>query len=179
MHVPKTAGCSIEAALHGRPISSDLLHNKKGYRINYQHAFPDEIPEFGKYFTFSFIRDPYDRIVSHYFHYKRLGLFTKKIGLEDFVRLACLSPHTLPLPATHNAVGFLSPAYNWANNVDYVGRFENLEEDWYSLLKILGLSKIRLPHINASDRKEVELSSYGKSLVASAYRTDFEAYGYS
>ena len=70
-HIPKTAGTSIESVFGGCP------HPKKteGFEINYSHAFPSEINTALPLFTF--VRNPWDRVVSYFFHLKKQGIINE------------------------------------------------------------------------------------------------------
>lgn len=66
--------------------------------------------------------------------------------------------------------------------LDYVARFEQLEDDFAEISKILGLSVKRLPKKAASKDRRPYRDSYEKPLreaVRDLYRRDIEAYGYS
>ncbi|MCH7663752.1 MAG: hypothetical protein IH859_07775, partial [Chloroflexi bacterium] len=65
--------------------------------------------------------------------------------------------------------------------VDFVGRFENIQEAFNSVCNALKLKNIILPHINRSTRRDYE-SYYNKStanLVKTAFKEDIDFFGYT
>ena len=180
LHIPKCAGSSIEKALGDIP--TEELHAKNNgefkYKINYQHAFPDEIPNLDQYWSFCFVRNPWDRMVSYYEHMRRLNLFGKQHtfgafvrGLEDdFKKISFRRPH----PARY----FAMPAHTWAQKADYVGKFESIHTDWKVIASKFSLPK--LTHINQS--KHINYAFYYDEttidIVRNYYAIDIDKYGY-
>src|SRR5258707_7699115 len=64
IHIPKTAGTSLSQALFGR-------HSRHIPYIEYEKGNPRK---FRQYFKFTFVRNPWDRLVSTYFFLKQGGL---------------------------------------------------------------------------------------------------------
>ncbi len=66
--------------------------------------------------------------------------------------------------------------------VDFVGRFENLQDDFVYVCQRIGLPHLSLPHVNASHRRPDYRSYYNeytKHLVEEYFRRDIELFGYS
>ena len=81
IHIPKTGGMSIETIL-GADIKE--LHNKS---IKIKHGYPTDwnYPKYWeKYYKFTFVRNPWDRVVSSYFY--NLAMAKKKINMNDHDR---------------------------------------------------------------------------------------------
>jgi|15BtaG_2_1085339.scaffolds.fasta_scaffold00038_26 hypothetical protein len=177
-HVPKTAGSSIEVALYGGRPGGELLHNKRGYRINYQHAFPDEVKS--DLWSFAFVRNPWDRWVSYYHHVVRLKLIPQDLPFEKLVMGLRDGFKQIPWRQPHNAVDFMAPATSWADGADFVGRFEHLHRDFDIVCQHLGVAGVKLPHLNAT--KHQHYSAYYNAdtveLIGSTYSEDISRYGY-
>ncbi len=64
--------------------------------------------------------------------------------------------------------------------VDFVGKFENLDEDFRSICQKVGISA-RLPHINKSKRTDYRdyYDSETRDLTAQLYAEDIERFGYT
>jgi hypothetical protein len=180
VHIPKSAGTSVKKTLFGNERITHRL------AMDY---YLDSPKDFDAYFSFAFVRNPYDRVVSAY-HYLMQGgknegdkKFRDKYLLEyknfsDFVMRGLSKPEILKW--WH----FMHQFYFVVNNegniiVDYIGRFENINEDFEFVAQNLGLVK-SLPNLNKSNRKEYE-QFYTKELsdiVYSIYEKDFEYFGY-
>ena len=126
------------------------------------------------YFKFSFERNPWDRQVSWY-HYK-----TK--SLDQAAR---------PSFAAFNADKRRAYVENWdlytmdARIVlDFVGRYENLAEDFAHVLGRIGLTgEVELPKTNVSKGRSSGYRDYydeaGKALVAEWYAPEIKHFGYA
>ena len=162
VHVPKVAGQSIETmflneyGLNWDERESLLLRKKKTFeqgprRLAHLRArdYVDlgymEEQEFREFYKFSFVRNPYKRVFSIY---SFLG-YDKIIDLETFVN------KVLPIKIKTRDFFFLSQyEYLYSQEghllVDFVGRLENISQDIKEVIKISGLKKGTLPHINKS-----------------------------
>ncbi len=167
----KTAGTSILRYSLENKIQG-IFHYKdhKVDYINWLNGLDEK--KISKYFIFSIVRNPYDRIISccshfgislDYFihHYKNNSL--KKIVFE----------HSLPLTK-----------YNYYENLKFTkftGRFENLEIDYSKICKILNIKKHILPHTNRSNRSAYQ-NYYNNSQIneiSKIYKEDLENFNYS
>lgn len=167
IHVPKTGGTSmshlpwIRGGDHGR--ARDL------------------VPQAPQYFSWGFVRCPYDRLVSVYHaavqHGQRWPAVEEAGSFAEFVRRIGVgrwqvAPHALPM--THFLCGDSGRVV-----VDFVGRFERIEADFGEVCRRLGQEE-RLPHRNATDHPPwPEL--YTPDLVAivnRVYASDFTTFGY-
>jgi hypothetical protein len=154
--------------------------------------------EFSGFYKFSFVRNPWARLVSEY----RYRNFLSHKSFKDFVM------NKLPAPGRDDKYRHIMPQtdmlYDKVGNllVDYVGRFEHLQQDFDQVCKHLGFENSDLPHVNSSDKKsrelrrkvrnflrrngEGELRNYvdfyddeTRETVGSLYRADIENFDYS
>ena len=169
-HVEKTAGSSITSA-----IWHHLLTENKHEPVNYpnKHAV---MPEgFEDYFKFAFVRNPYDRAVSKYFHHRRIeGQFPPfEKSAKHLIFSRWVDQGGLRLFRPQSTFGL--------ERSDFVGRFENLAED---VLKIANKIDVRidLKHINKGLQKRKHFSKYytpsSKSYVLDKYAKDFAQFDY-
>lgn len=157
VHIPKTAGTSIELFFKKalglppkakapltlsrnkvREIGPPHLTHLKAYEF-YQNQYVSE-EQFDTYFKFSFVRNPWDRVVSFY-KYSNLDLL---ISFETFVM------KELPKLIKERSY-FYAPQYDFIYHegkklVDFIGRFENLQNDFNKVCDTLGISDFKLPH---------------------------------
>jgi hypothetical protein len=188
VHIPKTAGNSIQSAL--RDYSEDELvalrkeqngverfgvRNPK-YKIKkhsvlaeYRDALGDK--EFRQLYKFTCVRNPWDRMVSYYFtptqnpeiwdREKFRGIVSNAVSVADYLRLN--RGETDPF-----------------ENVDYVMRFENLDDDFRAVCATLRIPASSLPHYNRSNREHY--SKYYdeelRELVRQRFAAEIERFGY-
>ena len=128
-------------------------------------------------FKFAFVRNPWDRLLSCYLDkVVRTNYFSRMSGcsFDDFVHLVArldldrcdrhLRRQTALLPL---------------QRLEFVGRFERLDEDLERLAPRLGLETERFPSLNRN--VPAEEHTYTKrtvELVGQLYRSDVEAFGY-
>jgi len=187
IHVPKTAGVSIYHALG---------------RLDQQgHMTIDEYAEFrSEYFSFAFVRNPWDRLVSCYQYLKGGGRgFVTDIqaqaalddcdSFEQFAidiekyqaRLRELPAPELSLPHMPH----LLPQVFWTHDeqggesIDFVGRFERLDHDFALIGDRVG-ARFELARMNTTEHDEYRsyYSSRSRDAIASAYRDDVDRFGY-
>lgn len=141
-------------------------------------------PPAKEYYKFSFVRNPYDRLVSAYYNFRfspehrpwahpiyRYDTF------EDFVmnieESGCLD-------FIHLSTQFDFLQVDGEVNLDFVGRYENLGEDFRQVEIDLGLSEIPLPMTRVSRHPHYSLlyTEEMKKQVQKIYDVDFEEFGY-
>jgi hypothetical protein len=189
VHVPKTAGNSIQIAL--RDYSEDQLvalrkeqdgierfglrnpnYNIKKHSTlaEYRNALGNE--QFRSLYKFSCVRNPWDRMVSYYFtptqspetwdRKKFRKMISKIVSVADYLRLDQDDED----PFT---------------NVDYIMRFENLAEDFRTVCGKVGISAATLPRYNRSNREHY--SKYYdyelRELVRTQFAAEIERFGYT
>lgn len=156
---------------------------------------PNYDPAFLKW---AFVRDPYDRLASAYFwnlksHSKDPGV--KKIkehckNFPEFVdKIEMFLPED-PLKNDVHDVGHIMPMYYFiGEEMDFIGRFENLKEDWNRLCikieKVSGkhIRNKNLSHKNNGKHKQEGTYNYlytnqMKRKIKKVYEKDFKTYGY-
>jgi len=179
IHIPKTAGSSIAESLFG--VASRHVPYTEFLRANPK--------KFQRYFKFAFVRNPWDRLVSTFFFLQRGGLneldrtwsqrnLAEFDGFEDFVRRGL--PRREILSWVHfrpQANYIMSPTGNLM--VDYVGRFETLEEDFNVVASRLGV-KVDLRRTNSSTHAPFETvySQETATIVGKIYESDATTFGY-
>lgn len=182
VHIPKNAGLSVSYAIFGNTGGS---HRKI---IDYKDLFSKK--QFKKYYKFTFVRNPWDRLVSTYFFLKKGGLTDKdKVWAEkhlgqydnfkDFVSGWLIEENiSNSLHFQHQHV-FLENE-NGKIEVDFIGRFENLESDFKIVTKNIGidreLKKTNVSHRDSDYRKYYDTKT--ANIVRKVYSKDIELFNY-
>jgi len=145
-------------------------------------------------FAFAFARNPYDRLVSAFHYLNKGGMNTEdwREGIEylsryrgDFRRFV-LDAFGGPEPPKIFRQMHLRPQVHWLCDetgrvvVDCLGHFESMHSTYEELGRRVGITLPVPSHVNKSQHAGYE-SYYDetlRSLVARAYRDDFERLGY-
>jgi hypothetical protein len=128
-----------------------------------------------RYFSFSFVRNPWSRSVSLYFSHRR-DPTRRKLAQESFTDWV-LGGGTGPV--RKSMYEFICDA-DGNVIVDFVGRYENLEQDFARICEQAGLPRFELPHLNQSTSGDYRkhYTSETRDIVAGWSRLDIEKFGY-
>lgn len=200
VEVPKTGSTSIRLIL-GKPLRPHLglwetkrlmesYWTQRGGRVQrireslYLLRSKDRRREIGdrqfcEYFKFGFVRNPWQRVVSLYERTEARQM-REAMNFEDFVRWLEFSSSTCihSSPHRYQLDWFLGPSGEML--ADFIGRFENLEQDWTTIARKLGVSGA-LPHARANPRTRHYTEYYTaptRELVARRFQVDIEHFGY-
>jgi hypothetical protein len=175
VHIPKTGGTSIENALkmsksHGRHLMGVVGRTK--YKV------------WNEYYKFSFVRNPWDRMVS-IFHYYKLGKEPENKPIRDILKDVDFNQFITNISKHSWLKELLVPQKAWITDengeilVDFVGRFENYKEDSEKVLAKLGVDK-PIPHDRKSERGDYK-SYYNDNtieIVRELFKEDIEFFNY-
>jgi hypothetical protein len=198
LHIPKAAGTSIERFLRGAdPEIPEKTPRQRGFS-HFLNDHPD-------YYVFSFVRNPYDRFVSAW-KWGQLKLekegdlpFYSKdrpVSFEEYVLLVTDfnyrkdnqgswseydEYHTLPqfeffpnLNGGHYFTDKINPDFT----CDFIGRFENINEDFNKVCHSIGVKELKLPHAYNSKtfKQPFEWTVDLKERVCNYYKKDFDLF---
>jgi len=183
IHIPKAAGTSIARAIYGMNVG----HRKA---VDYCNV---SSKEFNAHFSFSFVRNPWDRAVSAYNFAKQNGTeYVQPLPNSTFQSEVFDSFERFVLEWLINAdlskedVVF-EPQYKYIcdenNNVivDHVEKVENMKNGILFLQDKLKI-KINIANLNQSTRKKDFRCYYNeetKKVIAEIYKKDIELFNYS
>ena len=192
VHIPKAGGTSIER-LFNIDKRKNLYQGLDGIRHNgvsfsLQHLTAKQLkkhPEtkkyFNNYFKFSFVRNPYDRILSEYFWLHRIN----KIGMKDTPEnfKIWVKKFLKKMDKDHKLPQY---QYLYDNDdnlmVDFIGKIETINDDFKEVLKKIKHREISLPHHNKNKKnKEIKdsyLTEEIKDIIYDIYKKDFELFSY-
>lgn len=198
VHIPKTGGTSVRKAL--APFAAEPLNHwqnrglkllgintnvKLGSFQSYSYRKHAEISTaqrciprdvFARLFKFSFVRNPWDLLVSNYWYildhpshkrYRRVS----KMTFPEFVEFAAAKGTGFQKKVISDASGNLL--------VDQVGFFERLKSDFEKMTDQLSIAA-ELPHLNQVQRADYRefYNTKTRNRVAELYREDIEAFEY-
>ena len=169
VHVPKVAGQSVEEVFlrlhdltwktraplllrannHPEQGPPRLAHLKALEYVRFGHVTQEQ---FDSYLKFSFVRNPWDRMVSFF---KYLGA-PQKHGFKEFL----MNEFKNYIWTRHH--WFVGPQSEFVCDaqgkalVDFIGRFESLQDDFNHVCQQLGLSFLELPHRNKSKNRRLK-----------------------
>jgi hypothetical protein len=175
IHINKTGGTSVERALH-------LRSERKTAREKLAEMGTER---FDRAFSFAFVRNPWDKVVSHY-HYRvrtnRTGLADEGIPFRDWV----LRAYGEQDPRYHDEPKMFMPQVYWVGDeqgrcmIDFVGRFERLSADFAEVCRHIGVDAA-LPHVKTTSHAHYR-ESYDeetRAVVAERFAPDLAEYGYT
>ncbi len=136
------------------------------------------------YFKFAFIRNPYDRLVSCWmnkvvqnnyfkFSYKELIEMRKFENFIDFVASQDIDncdPHIR-----------LQSKLIDLNSIDYIGKFENFENDLSHIMGLLSINNQPIKRMNSTNKKKDFREYYDekmKTKVSEIYKKDLNIFSY-
>jgi hypothetical protein len=204
-HNPKCAGTSIGNTIankwelsnndiivgeYGQPAPS-LVNDPSSIFYKQKHITISNLNEIysgdiSGYYKFGFVRNPYDIAVSWYkFWFKWKGgsvnnqpaynnwLKIQHMNFSEFVR--CKWFNNIATPADY----FLCDATNKLL-VDFVGKFENLQQDFDIICDEIKIPKQKLPHKNKSNHKHYTeyYDDETRQIIAKKYAKDIKYFNY-
>ena len=188
VHIPKTAGNSIQSVL--RDYSEDELVALRGeqdgierfglrnstYKIKKHSTLAEYraalgVGRFAELYKFTCVRNPWDRMVSYYFtptqntvawdRKKFRKIISKALSVADYLRLG---------KGEEDPFG----------NVSYIMRFETLADDFRTVCAALDISPVALPRYNRSNREHYSkyYNDEFRELVRARFAAEIERFGY-
>ncbi len=202
VHIPKTGGTSLALALEARAMKDDMMLGdtpkalKRRRRLKdaqtsgrlWKHAGLSDIDglvsadEMAQMFTFTMVRNPWDRMVSYYhwlrdqtFDHRAVAL-AKASTFEDFLR----DPVTQATQRQWPAASYMTDITG-RERCDLYIRLEHFAQDARPLMAHLGFD-LDLPWQNRSDREKDHRAYYTdetRGIVAACCAEDIERFDYT
>jgi len=183
LHIPKTGGT---------PIYKHLVTHFNGAHKQVHLKASTACRRLGsniykEYFKFTFIRNPFSRMVSWYFWILQEAKIKKEINnpgtFDNFIKnhIQVYSDQPLELQAysfRENQVDFITTSKGIKPN--YIGRFENLENEWKRICEILKFKYIKLDVYKKQDYGNYK-DYYNDELIKimnKRFKKDLDAFKY-
>ncbi len=196
VHVPKTGGSSITKVLREYEASLSFKNNTRRLAKKYlptkmrrqllrrlllQHVTARNLRAtvlgYDRFFSFAFVRNPWDLQVSFYHHirgdkFHRWHDEVSTMRFEEFLRL-------IVKRGTIGQYRYLTDRKGQLI-VDFVGRYERLEEDFSYICKKIDVD-FHMPHANKSQRDNYQkyYDDESREMLAKLSRKDIELFDYS
>ena len=136
--------------------------------------------EYEDYFKFTFVRHPLERALSWYKNALRDPIHQKNYGIDPtlnfdrFIRKFA-------------GKGFLRPQTYWLKDyngnipMDFIGKFEQLAEDYKRVCVRIGVEGPELPHKIEAQKKQNDAPVEDKTIafISDYYAEDMETFGYT
>lgn len=180
IHTNKCAGESIEQAILGRVDTNYRgipYFGSPQKHWNLRQYFRHHPLKTVRYFKFSVVRNPWDRVFSWTkFRDKWLERDTIKTTLQE--RMLYDFSHAEGFNIFTYEKMFYFPLK--IIKVDYIMRFENLERDFEILCDKLNIERFKLPHLNKTEKIDYRkfYTQKLKALVEKRFQWDIEHFGY-
>ncbi len=181
VHIPKAAGVSVNKSLFG-----NLGGGHRSIR-EYQDIYPKKT--FQRYFKFTFVRNPYERVFSAFSFLKKGGFnerdalwskdyLSKFNNFEAFVK-EWVNPENI------YRKNHFTPQFEYLISkdgtipLDFIGKVENMDQDFSFVCNKMNVP-YTLQHLNSSFKKTAEecMDDEMKSIIRKAYSKDFELFSY-
>jgi len=180
-------------------IDSHTIREKGLYNYYESHQYINK-EKLKKYFVFSFVRNPYDRFFSAYNYLKNMLCKSKEknkirnsyeniLFFEDFETFVKNKENINNISFFHAFIPQYKQFLDLNNkcNINYIGRQENLDNDFLEILSILNIKNIVHTKIISDEKKMNEsddndiISHYTEYIfdfVNKYFEKDFEIFGY-
>jgi sulfotransferase famil protein len=182
--VPKSATTTLFESLFGCSIGNHMRIEQ--YQLVYSKK------EFDSYFKFAFVRNPWDRLVSAFSYLKGGGMteIDREWAAQNLAGFDDVNTFVLEWLTPENADSWVHfvPQYKFVCArsgkllVDFVGRFENLAEDYAHVCRELNVDR-PLEHINRTPKRSRDYrdcyNDETRRIVADVYRRDIDLFGYT
>lgn len=201
IHIPKSAGSVMaqelfkaNKAIEG--LSQELDKHESAYAVaNYM-----KYDLYLEFFKFAFTRNPFDRMVSWFHYYQNLwrnpedkpcnqdcidrflemDFDTWIKSLKRYEDGGCRSEIACPFHFIANQYQYVI----WKDGrifVDFIGKVENIEEDWTLVCEKVGLPQDNLPIGNKTEHNDYRsyYTEETKEIVSAQYARDLEFFNYS
>lgn len=197
IHIPRTGGHSIHKAF-GYSVKKPLVDAQNRELDHYRFIdYKQTTPNFNNYLCFSFVRNPWAKAFSEFIFLKHgTGMWPGRS------RNRCVNPQSMTFKEflrsiknldfekiNHFKKSHFIPQFNYLSDenskidVDFIGKFENLQKDFTFFAKKLRGQIPGLKHLN---KRKINHNHYSKyydkssiKLIESIYKIDIDTFDYS
>lgn len=194
VHIHKCAGTSLYQTLRKYPGFICCVARPGNFPYRMGREYIDDLL-WDKSFKFTFVRNPYARIVSAFKMFVMTehspGIFKNFDEFVEFLSWVNVDEHCVEeeIPIVeytrkldniiHHCSSFHNPKY-MIDEMNFIGRVESLEKDLQHIAAYFGMEHIELPQLNATRKDDYRdyYSVKSREIVATKYRRDIERFDY-
>lgn len=205
IHIPKCAGTSIENFFgidydKYNPntdykkyieLNTKIAHPKHFRLSNYEELLG--IDEVSDYFKFTFIRNPYDMVVSKYEFLRNNNnsilkdvngniVDNSKICFESYVNFLLKYSKRKKNKNSVTVDNYNEWIVTENNKMDFIGKVENFDNDFKIVCDKLNIKYKKLNKINKTNNRKgykTYYNEYTKGIVTNLFKYDLEKYNYN
>lgn len=185
VHVPKCAGTSMARSLQSNKdhvVYHCATNRGKEWLTKSNPDNRLRVLDFdSSWYSFAFVRNPFDRMVSAW----RSKWVSGPTYRKSFLEFLHYIDQTDKEFAKSHTYSFLDPRQKLFNEdgtqrVNFIGRFENLKQDFDSVCAIMSIGKITLSHENKGSRGLYQeyYNEEARAIVTERYKKDLEKFNY-
>ena len=178
IHINKTAGSSVSKALgydHQIHMTSKMLKDLLGKNV------------YDQKYKFTFVRNPYDRVVSQYLYSRKSAdadIRDNYLPFKEWV----VEVYGNKIREYYDYPMMFLTQFDWISDysgridIDFIGRFENLEEDFREVCRAVNLPAIDLGKEKTSENRKHYRQYYDgltKGVVKKYFEKDLDCFKYS
>ena len=197
IHIPKTAGTSIEQIFYkyGYFVGSGYFYKNKGMlsflkKTKYSDISPWHIPikhlskelkaDISKKIKFAVVRNPYSRIISDFKFWNKYFEDRKRKKPKSLSNINTFIDEFRDDPLAFDC--HFTPMTEYVDNSTHILKFENLSEEFKVFVRIFGLivnpSDIDKVKVNSTKKTNLEFNLSSKKFIKEHYKDDFLRFGY-
>ena len=172
IHIPKCGGSSVENLLgwRGTRHSTMEFYMKKYASLN-----------LNEYYKFTFVRNPWARLVSWYIYHIKFKTSYPRY-FKEWVKTGMKS-HWNKVDGSYWGDKDPINCQSWIadeKQYNFIGKLENLQQDFDIVCDKIGIPQQQLPHKNATKHKHYTeyYDDETREIVAEKYAKDIEQFGY-
>ncbi|NEO98873.1 MAG: sulfotransferase family protein [Symploca sp. SIO2E9] len=187
VHIPKTAGNSIARGLAYNGFAKTPLLKKHAKAQEYREVVGNRVWE--ECFTFALVRNPWDLMVSSYNWWLQKASKYEQLHqeIEAIRQLGSFPAFINSIYGSMMLNEYYGSIVDWICDcrqkviVEFVGKFESLDDDWSYICKRLSLKDTTLPHTNQTSRLTYQdyYDTKSKKIVEQRFEWAINQFGYT